>query len=198
MSPGSLTGRPPHARPPGVAVSLTSTARKSIIPAEPGPAPGIPIKRFTPTLVASSRLGITSSIFPRWTEPTGQAEGTRSHPLPISGAGLITTGTHFNQEELRHSGEERPSAFPGTSIHLRWRRKTASAPPGQPRVYASALPVGRTGPAQPELWNPKEMALGGQGRPSTRLMGLRLRTARPLVGEQLPDGLASAPPRGSP
>lgn len=114
--------------PAGVAAPLTGTTRRSIIPAE-ALGPDIPIKHFTLALVASSRLGITSSIFPRWTEPPGQARGqTLPHP-PIPGAGLLTTGTRFNQEELRHSWGEKPSAFPGTSIHLRRGEKQPWSPP---------------------------------------------------------------------
>lgn len=159
-SPGSLPDSPVPP-PPGVAEPLTGTARTSIIQQSQAPAPDIPIKHFTLTLVASSWLGITSSIFPRRTEPTGQA-GDQKHPHP--GAGLITTGTHFNQEELRHSWGKKPSAFPGTDIHLCWRRKQPWSRPGEPRVYASAFPISGAVTGQ-NSGIPGKWQAGGKGDP---------------------------------
>lgn len=158
--------------------------------AEPAPAPDIPIKHSTLTLVASSRPGITSSVFPRQTETTGRAAGDR-HPTSLPRAGLIiTAGTRFNQEQRRALWGREAVSLP---------RDTHSSPPGEADSLGPAkgspvfmpLPsTSRAATTQPELRSPRKTAGRDPGRPRAGLTELSLRRARPLS----PDRTALAPP----
>lgn len=119
------------------------------------PAPDIPIKRFTLTFVASSQLGITSSIFCRWTEPMGQAAETSSHQSPEP--------PHHHRDTFQSKGTA-AVALSGRKVIILPRdkhsslleeRNSLSPRQGEPRVYPAALPISRLSAFSWELWSPR-------------------------------------------
>ena len=141
-SPQGHSLTPPRPQPPGAAAPLTSTTGKSIIPAEPAPAPDIPIKHFTLTLVASSQLGITSSIFPRRTGTPGQAAGTSTPPPSPE----LASSSPQRRVSIRRSGGTlgKKSRLPSqghASISAGGGKQPWSPPRGAPCLHLCLPPV---------------------------------------------------------
>lgn len=96
-------------------------------------------------------------------------------PTPISRAGLLTTGTPFNQEELQHSWGGKPSASQGQAFISAGERGSR----GEPRVHASAL-----------LFHLGSQENGRQGSRETRAGpdGTQFEESEASGGGALPDG----------